>query len=339
MKIKPSFSIVDPAHLTDGVFVPTKGMRRQKGPDDILYRPRLHVPERNFGDLSIGFIGFEQLGADDQSVLFAIAAQIGVGANTDDTVIVKKDVNNPVGKKLRLNFEFEGDDTGKTAAKKTTLRSLLIDAGYEAIDGANTNRIKQCLRRLRNAQIRETNETTGWERQSNILSYAFNKKTGETWVSLNPRYSSALFGESRHFIKVSLFERNCLESEPAKILHAWLSANIRLGGRLGNGNGVRIDTLLPHVWGSHTMSESRKVVSTRRGRLRDALEEIADKTKCLHKGPAGWVIEQTTSGLVSVSRPKTLPWQEDLGFTSPSDMVQELNAMEPEEGGKSWGWR
>ena len=54
---------------------PTKGKKRG----------RLFVEPRRFGDLEIGFQGFEQLGADDQSILLALSAQLGIdGLMIDD---------------------------------------------------------------------------------------------------------------------------------------------------------------------------------------------------------------------------------------------------------------
>jgi hypothetical protein len=57
------------------------------------------------------------------------------------------------------------------------------------------------------------------------------------------------FRERQQHVKISLFERNELKSEVAKLLHCWFCSNIRLGRTLGNGNGAHLDTLAPHVWG------------------------------------------------------------------------------------------
>ena len=49
--IKPAYAKLDPAHVFDGLFVPTGGKKRGK----------LLVEPRRFGDLEIGFQGFDQL--------------------------------------------------------------------------------------------------------------------------------------------------------------------------------------------------------------------------------------------------------------------------------------
>jgi len=315
-----AYAKLDPAHLFDGLFVPTKGMKREKGKDGILRRPRLILEPRDFGGFSVGYQGFEQLGADDQSVLLAITAQLGL-----DGLTIKDNTQNETSMELRKNFEFKGDTTGTVGAKKTTLRSILIDAGYNPDIG--TNIIKESLNRLRNTQIRETTKD-GWDRASNLISTVFNKKTGEVFVAANPRLTKAVF-HGQH-VKISLFERNQLESEVAKILHAWMCSNIRPGGRLGFSGLVQIDTLIPHVWGPYALNgASRKVACVKRGLIRDALDEIRDNTSRLHGG-YGWHIE-ANAGEVLVARPKELPMIE-----SSYDLPSTVDKDEEAERERTW---
>ncbi len=305
LRTKPGYARMDPAHLFDGLFVPTNGKKRG----------RLFVAPRDFDGVNIGFQGFEQLGADDQSILLALAAQLGIDGLTIDATPPGE-----ISRQLRLLLEFKDKDgnpldTGeKLASRRTSLRSLLIDAGYGEIDsGKALKNARDSLNRLGNAQIRERT-ARGWDRRCNLISVAFNDITGEIHVAANPRLTQAVFN-GQH-VKVSLFERNELESEVAKILHAWMCSNVRLGQSLGNGNGAHIDTLAPHVWGQATTDASTKVKSNRRSLLRDALDEIADRTRRLHGG-YGWAIDRTASGLVIVSRPKALPQAEKI-FSAPA---------------------
>ena len=316
-RIKPAYAKFDPAHVFDGLFVPTKGKKRG----------RLYVPPRRFGDSEISFQGFEQLGADDQSILLAVSAQLGI-----DGLMIEAKPPGEIGQQLRLALDFDNDDGRPLKTKKTSLRSLLIDAGYDDPEsGAALARIKESLNRMGNAQIREINHATGWDYRCNLLSSRFNHKTGEIFVAVNPRLTGAVFREQH--VKVSLFERNELESEAAKLLHCWLCSNIRLGRSLGNGNGAHIDTLAPHVWGKAAWEEaSTKVRSVRRGQLRDALDEISDRTRGL-QGGMGWAIDQTSSGLVPVSRPKELPFLEGEHDMRPSeyhDLMSQPPMQEPD---------
>lgn len=307
--IKPAYARLDPAHTFDGLFVPTKGKARGK----------LAVPARRFGPMEISFQGMDQLGADDQSVLLALSAQLGI-----DGLVIDAAPAGPVSRQLRLALDFSNDDGAPVASKRTSLRSLLIDAGFRDPEGGMAlKNAKASLNRLANAQIREIDHKTGWDRRCNLISVAFNHKTGEIHVAANPRLTGAVF-RGQH-VKVSLFERNELESDVAKLLHCWLCSNIRLGRSLGNGNGARLDTLIPHVWGRS--DENKRVESKRRGLLRDALDEIADRTRSLFEG-YGWQIDRTGSDLVMISRPKDIPVSEDLFGTPAAQDEAELELME-----------
>jgi len=307
--IRPAYAKLDPAHVFDGLFVPTSGKKRGK----------LLVEPRRFGDIEIGFQGFDQLGADDQSILLAIAAQIGINGD-----VIFSRPQGPVMEQLRLALEIRADDGADVGSKRTSLRSLLIDAGYKDPEsGAALKRAKSSLNRLANAQVREINHTTGWDRRSNLISTQFNRKTGEVYVATNPRLTGAVF--TGQHVKVSLYERNELESEAAKILHCWLCSNVRLGCALGNGNGAYLDTLAPHVWGLAHEGESKKVRSVRRGILRDALDEIADRTRSLFDG-YGWAIDRSSSDLVLISRPQEIPINEDL-FGTPAGQYEAERAL------------
>ena len=74
----------------------------------------------------------------------------------------------------------------------------------------------------------------------------------------------------------------------------------------------------------------------KRGQLRTALDEIADRTRGL-QGGIGWAIDQTSSGLVLVSRPKELPFLEGEHDMKPSDYhemmsrPQEPDLFDPED--------
>lgn len=322
-RIKPAYARFDPAHVFDGLFVPTKGKKRG----------RLLVEPRRFGKLEIGFQGFEQLGADDQSILLALTAQLGI-----DGLMIDATPVGPVSKQLRFALDFSQDDGAPLASKRTSLRSLLIDAGYQDPEsGRALKDTKESLNRLRATQIREINRETGWDRACNLISVSFNHKTREIHIAANPRLTGAVF-RGQH-VKVSLFERNELESEVATLLHCWLCSNIRLGHALGNGNGAHLDTLAPHVWGRAAWEGfAASDRSKKRGQLRSALDEIADRTRGL-QGGNGWAIDQTSSGLALVSRPKELPFLEGKHDMTPSEyhkIMSQPSEPEPFDDWQDW---
>lgn len=290
--LKPAYAKMDAAHLFDGLFVPTGGKTRG----------RLYVAPRTFGDSDVSFQGFEQLGADDQSILLALSAQLGI-----DGLVIEAEPAGPTNKQLRLQLEIKVDDGSDVARTKTSLRSILVDAGYGSPDsGRALSDCRASLNRLANAQIRESRRG-GWDRRSNLISVAFNNITGDVHVAANPRLTGAIFN-GQH-VKVSLFERNALETETSKILHAWLCSNVRLGRPLGRGNGVHLDTLGPHVWGEKAWEEaSKQVRSRRRTQMREALDEIREATGRIEQlGEGyGWAIDRT-GDLVHITRPAELP--------------------------------
>ena len=292
--IRAAYARLDPAHVFDGLFIPTRG-RRNRG--------QLLVPQRPFGDVLIGFQGFEQLGSNDQSILLALTAQLGI-----EGLYIDAEPEGEISRQLRLDLHFTEDNGLRLASRETSLRSLLKDAGYkEPSSGKSLNDAKECLNRLANAQLREQNLATGWDQRYNLISVKFGLGIGDKiHVAANPRLSQAVF-KGQH-VRISLIERGALESEVAKILHCWLCSNVRLGQALGNGNGAKLDTLALHVWGAAKWEEaSRSSRSKWRSQMREAFDEIRDATKQLGGGGYGWAIDRTPTDLVMVSRPKALP--------------------------------
>jgi len=286
-RIESSYARFDYAHLFDGVFVPTNGTKRG----------RLFVPSRQFDNVEVSFYGYEQLGADDQSVFLAVAAQLGISGG-----VAKSET--PTGDELRRKmFSETVDDGSRVAAIRTSLRAIAIDAGYNS-SGAALQIVHKCLHRLGCTIVREYGAYEAGhrvDRRCMLLSSKIEIDTKEVVIAANPRLTRSIYGEQQH-IKVSLIERNALESEVAKILHAWLCAVVRPGGILGR-DGVLIDTLLPHVWGAQCADASAPVRSNRRARIRDALVEIAQRTK--------WKIDLSRH-LAYITRPKMMPRSESI---------------------------
>ncbi len=291
-----AYAKFDPAHLFDGLFVPTSGRKRG----------RLYVPPRDFGGSKISFQGFEELGADDQSVLLAISAQLGV-----DGLIIEHDTDVAEPIELRNSMALNVNSKEDLVGKKTSLRSIAYDAGYSNDSGRVLQIITRSLNRLRNAQIREITPE-GWDRVSNLISVIFNDESGETFVAANPRLTKAvLSGLTGQHVKISLYERNQLKKEASKILHAWLCSNVRLNGKLGI-NGVNINTLIPHVYGiERTKNMNIDQKSKARLQVRAALKEIKEQTN--------WNI-QTSKNIIFIRRPKEIPLLERL-FPHGKDIV------------------
>lgn len=289
-RIESSYARFDHAHLLDGVFIPTNGIKRG----------RLFVPPRTFDDIEVSFYGYEQLGVDDQNVFLAVVAQMGIdgsGATRDA----------PIGSELRKKIFAESyDDESRIAAVRTSLRAIAVDAGY-GTGGVDLKIVHKCLHRLGCTIVREVGvykDGKRIDRRCMLVSSTIDLDTKDVIVAANPRMTRSICGMQR-YSKISLIERNALKSEVAKILHAWLSAVIRPGATLGR-DGVLIDTLLPHVWGSQEVSAP--IRSNRRARIRDALVEIAQRTR--------WHIDLSRH-FVYIARPKTVPRTESIVAETP----------------------
>ena len=89
-------------------------------------------------------------------------------------------------------------------------------------------------------------------------------------------------------------ERHHLKGSVARLLHAWLSAHVRQGFSLMDGQGAKLDTLARHVWGKRPVSAG--AIRKRRVVLREAIEEIGKLE--------GWAASTDTRGIARFSRPK-----------------------------------
>lgn len=266
------FAKLDPAHVLDGLFVPTV----QKG-------QALYDVCGSFDGGEIAFKGV-QLSVTHQSVLLGIAARTGrqpkaeglLVAGTADDLLAQLA---PTGRAKEQDFSLV----------KTSAYGLLVDAGMET-GASDYHKLRELLHDMSTVVMYRGIKGEGGT--SKLLS--FQHQQDKFVVSLNWRLTDAIFGGQN--IHVSLTERLQLSASPvAKILHTWLSAYVRPNQQLMAGRGAEVDTLIKHVWGTRPCSP--EVQRKRRGRVREALAAI-DKLQ-------GWTasVEGTHA---FVSRPKLL---------------------------------
>jgi len=283
------YAKIDPAFLADG-----------------LFRPRANVKEnidvrRDFDGGRIRFLG-PQLGAVHQSVLLALCARTG-----RDGIHLIGDAKDLRGKQLKLGLTPEQQviqsivddvDLQETSFSRVdvTAYSLLIDAGLHD-NSKDYKRLMDMMTELASMTVYRTVGKKGGI--SRLVS--FRHDGDKMVVSLNWRLADAIFGHQN--IQVSLHERMQLKSPISKILHAWLSAHIRLGRSLMEGQGVMVDTLCKHVWGEDQKSVARDTASKRRKQVKDALKEINNLD--------GWIATVERSKCF-VTRPKFLGLLEEM---------------------------
>lgn len=289
------FAKLDPAHVLDGLFVPT--VQRGQALYDVCSQ---------FDGGTISFKGV-QLSVAHQSVLLSIAARTGRQPKAEGLVIAgtandllcwaadpeeqsklteeQRELAQQV-KQLERTDEAETQDFSLV---KTSAYSLLIDAGMQT-GSSDYQKLSELLHDMSTVVMYRNIKGIGGT--SRLLS--FQHKKDKFIVSLNWRLADAIFGGQN--IHVSLTERHLLSESPvAKILHTWLSAYIRPGQSLMSGNGAEIDTLIRHVWGNRPASEG--TLKQRRRRIREALGAI--------NGLRGWTTSVEGSHAF-ISRPKLL---------------------------------
>ncbi len=286
-----SFAKVDPAHLLDGLFTPTA----KKG-------EALYEVEGSFAGIKIAFKGV-QMSVTHQSLLLAISARTARQAKANAVLVTGNadNLQHKQVKKLSLTGKAKGMDV---SIVECTAYSLLIDAGMNA-GGKSYYAMINLLHEMATVTMYRGSGLKGGT--SRLLAFSHD---GEQFlVSFNWRMADAILGKQN--VQVSLHERNFLKKYPvAKVLHAWLSAHIRLGGQLMAGRGAEIDTLIRHVWGNRPCSHD--VTKKRRSRIKEALYEIGKLD--------GWAFRlQGTHAFIS--RPKEF-FKLDKSELSPGDVAE-----------------
>lgn len=285
------YAKIDPAFLTDGLFVPRANKNKA-----------INI-ENSWDQGVIRFRGV-QLGAVHQSVLLAICARAG----RDGELIVKGSKKDLHAMQIELLHCADDAREADTAIVEATAYSLLADAGLGQ-SGTSYDRLEEYLTDLQTLVVYRQLNGSKIGGGSNLLN--FSHQANHFKIALNWRLARAILGDAQ-FVKISLFERNHLIEPVAKILHAWLSSNVRFGQPLGFGNGVYVDTLLPHVWGNDSPSED--TIRQRRRRVKSALNEI--------NGVNNWICNQLEKKWY-ITRPKGLgnDWLASPGELKEAEMM------------------
>lgn len=275
----------DPMFLTDGLFVPTA----RKG-------QALYEVGREYDHGEVRFKGV-QLTAAHQSVLLAVCARTGrngllVRGTKDDTLgdqFTLDLLNDPkAGKRAVEALEAVAEAERKDKAiVECSAYSLLMDAGMET-GGKDYKKVADLLSDLATVVLyRRVNKRGA---ASNLLSFVHDGD--KMSIALNWRLAESILGEAQN-IQVSLLERHNLQGSVARLLHAWLSAHIRQGFSLMDGQGAKLDTLARHIWGNRPVSDSVKW--KRRFELKKAIVEIGQLD--------GWAASVDGRNIARFSRP------------------------------------
>lgn len=286
------FAMLDPAHLLDGLFTPTAYK------DETLFQV-----EADYDGKHIRFEG-PQLSATHQSVLLAIVARAARQPEKGDSIIPSNSDGMHANQFDLLNLTGHACNNAITFLKCTPY-ALLSDSAM----GTGGKDYKLLLRLLTKISSVTMHRVEGRRAISSRL-ISFQVDGDQLVICLNWRLSGSINGE--HNSPVSLSERRALGNDPvAKILHAWYCGYTRLGKRMGFENGVKIDTLIRHVWGKRPFSEA--VSKKRRVAIKRAVNKINELP--------GWEAHFVES-IVHVIRAKHL---RSPSYSCPSDPSLALN--------------
>jgi hypothetical protein len=240
-------------------------------------RPKLDV-RQSFNEAAIHFRGPDALGAGDQMVLLTLLA---LGAVQD--LKLTAEVQSEFARTLRANLKLEGDVTSETfVAVRCSWCELAAAIGLKGRGGSTREQVRLSVQRLADVGVWMTVDKKTV--RSQLLSWGIGDDDAVT-IALNWRLSRAVCG-GQH-VRISLIERRQLRSEPAQVLHCWLSSFLRAG----QTRQLSINSLISRVWhGPATGSTLR----TRRTKLVMALRDISRLE--------GWTVEFEGEA-VFVSRP------------------------------------
>lgn len=270
---------VDPSHcLTDGLFRPLKRESQKGKALEVSYL---------YKDYTLQWVNYRILSITDQSVFLAIqrlASEKGrperVGISHDNPVMLE------VRNALKLDLEALGLDC---LVLETTLYEIAKTIGITD-GGENLKKIRDSLIKLSCVSLmiyRGYDDYTQPFWKTNLFSQLAGVD-GKIIVGINPMLSKALVGEQCTYVCMS--EQRNLKSDVSKRLHVWLSSWTRHGKEAR----IKLDTLIPHVWGD---SAEGNILWSRRSSLRKALGEL--------NSLYGWkCVEDKDSVIVTIKRPK-----------------------------------
>lgn len=215
------------------IFRPLGPKERKEGKLDITIEPKQSLE-------TIRVVCHEPLGADDQSVLFAVLA---LCTNQDKGITLSVTTKSSVGRLLRQALIKKGTTDRDSVRVEITEREMLKVMGKRD-SGSNYTLLRENLDRLASVTLLVDSPAERYQMQ--LLASHVNKKTGMLNVAVNVHSAGAILGDEYTYI--SLKEHNSIRSEITQILHGWLCSWLPQGKR----RKIMIESLVKHVYPNYS---------------------------------------------------------------------------------------
>lgn len=268
-----TFAKSDPAISLASLFRPVTKGRRLKG----------QVLESAWGDdLTLRFKIHTGLDTVDQSVFLTLVAMAAVKGRDID-----KRTDSEVGKQLWLDLHDKDDAgvqyNGRAIAFRTSYYEIIQEMGL-TLGAKNYATLLASLDRLDGVSFKAETSKAIYPSQR-LLTYQADKENQNIAIVLNSRICQALSG---HYVRIELAERHQLETDTAKVCHAWLCAWCGVG----SSKSIGLDKLQEKVWGSEASNPN--TMRSRRKTLRMAIIQINKLY--------GWNVSEDDRGIVRIKR-------------------------------------
>lgn len=247
----------DPSLGLAPIFRPLGPKERKEGKLDITIEPSQSLEK-------IRVVCHEPLGADDQSVLFAVLA---LCTNEDKGITLGVNPESSTGKLLREALLKKGTTARNAVRVEITERELLRVMGKKD-SGSNYGILRENLDRLASVMLLVDSPTERYQMQ--LLASHINKETGMLNVAVNVHSAGAILGDKYTYI--SLKEHNSIKSEITQILHGWLCSWLSQGKK----RKIMIESLVKHVYPnySNVSPASQRVYRSKTKRAAIALNDL-----------------------------------------------------------------
>ena len=313
------YAKVDQAHLADGLFVPSPrgraALAARRRNMDATYR----MSNQTGQNIEVRFLAAYQPTTGEQSVLLvacAWAARRGELLIEGDEYDLRARKIKMLDHQLAMPVVIPSADRAVNlpiaSATITSAWCLLVDCGIRRPAASDYRWLEERLIRMGNIRMIVTrlDDPQREQRESQILDSPW-RRGGAIQISLNWRLARAILGGGAQHSVISLLERAQLRSDPAKLLHAFISGHTRWRRRenpFAAGRAVEIDPLARHIWGpdgADFVTMDRRLAHKRRAELREALDQLATL--------AGWRIDRDAKRVIIIRG--TLPLLEVEGAT------------------------